>query len=683
MQPKQDVALSNRHAGSPRLRSRHLVLPALLLGLVTSCAESCCETEVLIPKDGGINIPVCALDKECGAANEAYRFGACGLSGCDEDEGLLCCPGTRCRRDVNACVPLQLDPEYACEDDGDCPDPAMRCQEVTLGGRPALLACAYDRCQGDADCGIGRSCYHQVCVQTAPCGGACPEGSACDVLTSQCAPIPAEGAAPSCAQTCGEAGMLVFSDPDTMSGEVCCYLECQCKGLPPLLSTRYGRYARVAVSSSEVLVSAYDSDFGDLVVAHYKSDGTFSSVEFVDGMPLSGDVVADPNGPRGGIAEPGPNVGTHTSIAVDDSGRPRVAYYDVDNKSLKVAVFTDAGWTTQTVDSPGGDGSVGTFTDIEVEPSSGRIHITYLAHDVSGAPGIGGPASGVKLARSRTPSPAAPSDWEVRWVDARPTFDPCNGACTAGQQCVLGSAGAACFDEATGCTPACSTAARCVNDGAGLACLATAFPPSMSDFPKARGLHTSVALDGPETLVAYYDSIDGDVRFARVDAAGAVTTAVVDGDGNDGRRGGDIGRFPALVKAGDDVVVLYGDFTRHELRAWRGATPGTGGAFTTVDLGKESGDPGKRFVGAGARVALDANASPLVVYQDASNLDLKMAREASGTWQPERVIEQGPHGFYSDVAVSGAQAFLVSVIAELDSRGRERSRVGLTVRNLP
>ena len=204
----------------------------------------------------------------------------------------------------------------------------------------------------------------------------------------------------------------------------------------------------------------------------------------------------------------------------------------------------------------------------------------------------------------------------------------------------------------------------------------------MSDFPKARGLYTSAALDGSETLVAYYDSIDGDVRFARVDNAGAASVAVVDGDGQNGHRNGDVGRFPAVAQVGDELLVVYEDFTRHELRAWRGATPGSDGAFTTVDAGKETGDPGKRFVGAGTRVVVEGT-SPLVVYQDASNLDLKMARGSDTGWQPERLIEQGAHGFYSDVALSDGTAFIVSVIAELDSRGRERSRVGLTLRSFP
>src|SRR5690606_37653065 len=116
-----------------------------------------------------------------------YRFGQCDTSGCQNDNE--CCPGTRCRLDFNACVPHQLDPEYQCTTDADCADPAQRCLETKLGDRPPLPVCAYERCAGDADCGIGRSCFltggdaQGICVETAPCGGGCPSGEVCDPLT--------------------------------------------------------------------------------------------------------------------------------------------------------------------------------------------------------------------------------------------------------------------------------------------------------------------------------------------------------------------------------------------------------------------------------------------------------------------------------------------------------------------
>lgn len=657
---------------------RVFVMPALLLGVIMACEGSCCEDPVLIAEDAG-PVAQCNLQQECGAANLDYRFGECRLSGCEADSD--CCPGSRCRLDVNACVPYLLDPEYACDNDGDCDDPATRCQAVTLGEREPVNVCAYERCLGDSDCGIGRSCFQSICVQSTPCDGGCPSGQVCDVITGQCAEVPPESMG--CDKDCGESGMLVLTDPDQMSGERCCALECECRVKPPILATRFGRYASVAVTQSEVLVSAYEADYGDLVVAHFTLDGQFSRVEFVDGLPEAGAVVADPTGPRGGVSDVGPDVGTHTSIAVTSEGLARIAYHDVENRSLKVAIQTASGWDIQTLDVPTGDGTIGLFTDIALDPDSGRIDISYMAQDALGAPGLTGPGSGAKLARSSISSPASASDWEIRWVDARPPYDPCSGNCGDAERCVIRNTVPECLEASSACSPACGESSECVTNGSTPACRATATPPSISDLPKARGLHTQLILNGSETVMVYYDSIDGDVRLSRIDGGGATRTVVVDGDGNDGRRSGDVGRFPTLVRIAGDFLVIYTDFTRHELVTWRGTSPGMGGSFGVVDNGKVAGEPGKRFVGAGASASLAPNGQPLVVYQDASNLDLKISRFNGSDWAAERVLENGAHGFYSDVFVQEGQAFMVSLMAELDPRGRERSRAAVTVYSLP
>jgi hypothetical protein len=650
----------------------------------TQGCDCLCDEPVLVP----IPIAECRIsdgtDTSCGGDDRrSYRFGSCRASGCESDAD--CCPGTRCRLDFNACVPNQLDPEFQCDEDADCPDPAMSCQEVSLGERPPLPVCAYTECAGDSDCELGRVCFHNVCVETAPCGGGCPDGEVCDVATSRCAPTPDDPLqAIRCHEPCGAFEMMVLQTPSTMVGEICCALACQCKALPPIIPTSYGKYSRIVATPDEIMVSAYDSQFGDLVVIHYKADGSLSHIEYVDGVPLGGAQIADPNGPRKGVGEPGPDVGTHTSIAADSNNRARVAYHDVDNRLLKVAIQQDDGtWTSYPLDNPGGDGTVGKFTDLDIDPQTGTIYVSYLALEVIGAPGITGAASGAKLARSRGPNPTGPGDWDIFWVDARPTFDPCDGDCGAGQACVLDSGEPVCANETTGCPDPCSSAEFCTEGQPDPLCRATAIPPSVLDFPKARGLYSSVSADGPTAHLAYYDSIDGDLRVATVNSGGQATIAVLDGDGADGHRGGDVGRFPHVRKVADDLLIVYEDFTRHELRAWQGASAAAGGTYSTVDVGKISGDPGKRFVGAGARVDFDDNGDPVVVYQDATKLDLKLARRDNGNWAPQLVVEDGAHGFYSDVKVQGDSAFIVSVQAQLDGRGRERSRAALTVQSLP
>jgi hypothetical protein len=73
----------------------------------------------------------------------------------------------------------------------------------------------------------------------------------------------------------------------------------------------------------------------------------------------------------------------------------------------------------------------------------------------------------------------------------------------------------------------------------------------------------------------------------------------------------------------------------------------------------------------------------VLVYQDASTLDLRFATLENQGFAPTTVLADGAQGFYSDVVVVDDRAFVVSVTAELDQRGKERSRFRLDVQQLP
>jgi hypothetical protein len=613
--------------------SRAALVVSLAFTVAAGC-NSCCTEEPVTPTVE----PVCVVDKQC-ADGDAFRYGTCDVGGCSTDAD--CCPGSRCRTDLNACFPRLLDSDYECETSADCPDPAQACATVSVGGRDPLPICIYEPCATNEDCGEGRACYVGHCIASSPCDGGCPAGSVCELTTNSCHELPTDGRKDdnnlpgvdeSCTKPC-ENGLLVLTDEGTMTGEVCCALACECRTLPPIVPTRIGRYARVVVTGTGALVSAYDAEFGDLVVVRYDDDGNRVGLDYVDGIP-SADVAADPNGPRRGIREPGPNVGTHTSIAANADGLARVAYHDVDANTLKVALETAPGqWTAHEVDSTPARGQLGTFTDIAVTPS-GRIVVAYLAHDATLA-GVTGSATGLKLARSKSPTPQAAADWDLFVLDARPfVIDPA---------------------------------------------LRTESP----EFPRGRGLHASLTLDGEDAVVAYYDASDGDVRVARF--AGTTTNvAIIDGDGASGRLGGDVGRFPTLAVRGADLFVVYEDFTRHTLRFWKGpkATPGTGGTYDIADQLREPLRSGSHFVGAGARLDASGN-KPALVYQDASTLDLRFSTFAGDEFTANTVLSDGAQGFYSDVAVAGGRAYVCSVVAELDARGKERSRLRLDVQQLP
>jgi hypothetical protein len=657
----------------------------LVFGVMAMALNACncaaCDEEALAPLD---EAPKCNLGKNCKQA-KSYKFGACRDDYCESD--AECCPGTRCRTDFNTCWPHFLESEYECETEADCPDPAHACVATAIGDREPLPTCVFDRCNGDSDCPTGRSCFHSVCVATAPCGGGCPGGEICDVLTGQCSPLPSDGHS-GCDSACGDSQMLVLKDPDAMSGELCCALECTCKGLPPIIPGNYGYYSDVAVAEGAVLVSAYDAQYGDLILLHYGKDGSLARLETVDGVPPGAPVVADPNGPRGGVGEIGENVGTHTSIGLDALGHARIAYHDVENGSLKVALWDGTAWAIHTVDAGSPDTPAGLFTDLSVDPNTGTLTLTYYVHNVAGVPGVSGPGTAVKLARSNSAAPQSQNDWSFTFVDQHSAFDACEGACTAGQACVLENQAPTCVAEATGCTPACGSVETCVSagtDGAGaalVACRAGAQPPE-TGLPRGRGLFTRHLVDGSTTYVTYYDGIEGSLRLARIGAAGSPTIDVIDGAGSGTHPNHDVGRFADLTKLNNEIFIVYLDFTTHTLRTWQGTDPAAGGVFGIIDDGIATEAGQLQFVGAGSRVTLGSAGQPVVVYQDASSLDLQLATLNGATWTKEGIATDGARGFYSGLGIGAGTAYFVHVVAQLDSRGTNRSRLELLTRPAP
>ena len=79
---------------------------------------------------------------------------------------------------------------------------------------------------------------------------------------------------------------------------------------------------------------------------------------------------------------------------------------------------------------------------------------------------------------------------------------------------------------------------------------------------------------------------------------------------------------------------------------------------------------GISFVGAGGRMVATAD-GPLIVYQDASSLDLKLAELTPAGPTTQVLLNEGAHGFYSDVALSDDTAYIANVEARLDHRDRE------------
>src|SRR5690606_12127954 len=112
-------------------------------------------------------------------------------------------------------------------------------------------------------------------------------------------------------------------------------------------------FSDVAVApNADAIVSAYAENHGDLVVARFTGAGRIpdEAWEFVDGVP-AGPVALPDSNVRGGILEPGPDVGLYTSVAIGSADTPMVAYHARETGSLKFAAKYGGTWQNHEVDS--------------------------------------------------------------------------------------------------------------------------------------------------------------------------------------------------------------------------------------------------------------------------------------------------------------------------------------------
>jgi hypothetical protein len=499
----------------------------------------------------------------------------------------------------------------------------------------------------------------------------------CEVGSNRCHPVDTQ---PGCkGKTCAPGQLLVLENPDVMTGDICCPVSCACAELPALQPGVVGRYASVALGSNEVLVSAYDETYGDLVVAHYTTQADLKALDYVDGVPATGELGGDPDGPRQGIVTPGPDVGLYTSLVVNSRGEPRVAYHDRDNGDLRLALYdlTAGAWAVHVVDA---ERDAGRFAALSIDPASGVLRVAYM---VNGLTLAGHDASALRVATSRSERPQSPADWTIATVQATEVRDPCNDACSAAQRCVLDDGVATCVATRVDCAPSCASGQACIDRGGRPTCQAL-MPPDLDGLPRGVGLFASLARTPSGDVVVYYDSLHGDLRGARITAAGPQTPVVIDGDGVDGRHGGDVGRFASVAfdGASNTLGIAYEDTSRHTLRYYRGADL-QGGSFEVIEDGG-SRPPGVSFVGADAALAFAPDGTAIVVYQDASFMDLAMARRApaDGSWQRERLLAEGPFGFDLAVAVTPGVAYVASAAPRLDARRLLASRLLLLLRPL-
>ncbi|MEL7372387.1 MAG: hypothetical protein AAFN74_25915 [Myxococcota bacterium] len=639
---------------------RLLTWTSLVVLTIGGCS---CESDTLTPVP--IDPPSCQPDTMCGQGEE-YRRGTCRVERCVEDAD--CCPGQICSVVVGLCA----DQTIACTADSECAEnPGQTCIDFRGGqfcGYPnrgnVMSDADTQACAGNEDCDPGRSCVGQRCVVFAPCNGGCPDGEVCDVDTNVCFEEP------SCTETCGEGEILVVADPDSMSGPQCCAVECACVVLPPVQPGQFGWFTDLAADAQQLVASGYDPIYGDLVVGRYDESGTLLNLEYVDGFPSTGPIVGNPAGARGGRIDAGPNVGEHTSVAIDATGTVHVAYYDRDAGDLRYANGTAGNWTVSVVDT---GFNVGLYTSIAVG-RNGRPRIAYMMAEGTIAPDPT-PRTALKLATASTDLPASANDWSIDFVDDRPLPPPaCGGPCDSDELC---------SDLGLGIEPACfavASTAQCVGCGSGTTCVevatndftcAEAFEEAPSDdFIEGVGLFASLAITSTGTaVIAYYDRIDGDLKLARSNVDGGFGIQIIDGfnAADPNGVGPDVGQHASIaIGPRDRIAIAYFDATNDDLVYFDLAER----TRTVVDDGVSP--PDLRFVGADADLVFDERGEPSIAYQDPTLIDLLYARRIGGSWSTEIVRGSTTaisSGFYAAQAQRGDTAFVGGVDVSFDTEG--------------
>jgi len=533
----------------------------------------------------------------------------------------------------------------------------------------------------------------------------------------------------SCTQNCKAGELLVYASPNTMLFDGCCELSCECSTLPDINLGIWGAYSDlVTTPDNRIFASAYNETFGDLVVVEYDSTGTVKAVDFVDGIPTSGTAVANPAGPRNGLQDGGPNVGTHTAIATDGTSL-FVAYHDEDTHRLKFAVreLATKNWNVSYITDQS-EGDVGYYSSIALEGST--PHLSYYAHRIPGSP----ISTGVYYAVPNQSAPTSPDNWTKTPIE---TYQGCGQACGESKECVGMDQGPACQTPSSSCPSACGCDEICVgttcrpkrpefidlacpsgcgdeqecvlNDGVPScgsldatcedctdpqfacvtnaqgqpSCLEIIAVSTLRDLPQGVGLFSSIAIVSGEPHIVYYDRFNKSLRGASgLGNFSPVALACQDKTTIDADLDVDVGQQSTIVPNTnrDSMAILYQLDAGRQLRTLLAADMATAQITLpeTSDNGERIGQNSpKRFVGAYVD-GVYQNDRLFIAYQDQTQNDLVINTRETGHWRtPVAVLSEGAYGRYANIAVFGEKLVVSTYRYEFDENSSNQS--GLVV----
>jgi MYXO-CTERM domain-containing protein len=388
-----------------------------------------------------------------------------------------------------------------------------------------------------------------------------------------------------------------------------------------------------------------DYSYGDLVVGRLNGDEVDWKV--IDGIPADAPALIetfDPKGFRGGVVDAGEDVGMWTSLDVDDSGNPGVAYYDATNRALKYARYDGSAWSSTEVQriERGDAGKYASLTFV-----AGRPVIAYLFVE----PGDSGTVrSGVRVATG------SGADTNATWSIEEVSVDnatPCQDYNCGSDSCVIITG--VCQEEVTGCPDDCGD--ECHTVAGQPSCEPVRSASSSVTYPDAHGLYISTALRPDGSIgIAFYDRIKGNLMVARAEN-GSWTTVIVDGESG-GEDNGDKGVGTSLAIDGNDVFhISYVDGLNEAVNYVAVAGGVTPAPPEMVDTGLGAAD-GQHVVGDDSNIYVTQGGEIHIAYQDASDGQLRFAVGAGTTgannWNVRAVDQEGFAGWFAQqIEVNG------------------------------
>lgn len=586
----------------------------------------------------------CANDSACPGADVCVA-GRCVSAPAECVTNNMCGPAERC--ESGACVPRPVPP--ACFDDVECPAdevcrdggclPASTAPECLVdldcpsGDRCVDNGCEAPVCRTSAECeapcdnGATALCFDGDCFCGFPCADGCPSGTFCCHDTDRCVAEPW-----ACAGIeCPPGTSPVVRTAATANSRTCAVDapgECACVPRPPVEPGRIGRWISADAHGDTFAVAAWNETYRDLMVGLVNADGVIEWTH-VDGIPTDGRVVGDPQGPRWGIAEPGPDAGRHTATAVGADGTVHVIWHvesGPEGRALRYGVrAADGSWDIRDVDTEGGGGLYGAIALDE----DGLPLIVYMAPAVQGTDGW--------AAELRAATPGA-SGFDRVTLARQPISTPCGAGCGTTEACDAAQDRCRATISNRWCG-GCGEGEACFRgDSPGaFACGRVATLSGLQTLPEGTGLFAAMTQAPSGAFrIAFYNSVEGRLYRTSVERENLVH---LDPEPLDGGEGRDAGRFAALTATDSGVLAAWIDETRREVLVENLTT----GTRVLVDDGVRlaEGTVVLSRVGPSARF-LDCGGQTALVYQNATAGTLELTRLGAAGWSEPEAI--GGHG---------------------------------------